>query len=40
MLLLGNTPNEVLTSVAIAAPVYGVLMGLWNAWRASRDGGG
>lgn len=40
MLLLGNTPNEVLASVAIAAPVYLVLMGLWNAWRASRDGGG
>jgi hypothetical protein len=40
MLLLGNAPNEVLTSVAVAAPIYGVLMGLWNAWRASRDGGG
>lgn len=40
MLLLCNTPNEVLTSVAIAAPIYGLLMGLWNAWRASRDRGG
>ncbi|MCC5979850.1 MAG: hypothetical protein JJU21_17460 [Salinarimonas sp.] len=40
MLLLGNTANEVLLSVAVAAPIYFILMGLWNAWRASRDGGG
>ncbi len=40
MLLLGNAPQEVLVSVAVAAPIYGILMGLWSAWRASRDGSG
>lgn len=40
MLLLGNVARDVFLSVAVAAPVYFILMGLWNAWRASREGGG
>ncbi len=39
MLLMGNPLADVARSVAIAAPIYFLLMGLWMTWRASRDGG-
>jgi Na+/H+-dicarboxylate symporter len=40
MLFLGNPVPEVARSVAVAAPVYFLLMGLWMTWRASRSGEG
>jgi len=40
MLFLGNPTAEVARSVAVAAPVYFLLMGLWMTWRASRNNEG